>query len=468
LKAGAGKRGKAVENKKMSENLIDLMEQSVFGGKEVLPEEAEEIVWKWVTAGVSSENAGRIFCECLESLAKKYPETGLGGYGNILGSLLAKICDAFSCQKRDGTCPAVAPQGKEAIELHRKVGLVSDSLETSLGSLIDSLQSFRRDSDEPPAEFDTRLSKAVAAAVNTKKLMGKVLGFYRLKIGDLSPSPRFFDAADLAELVIKTFEVEAERRNVKLKNEIPPETDLYADPVLIGYVLHNLASNAVKACDESGMVIMYVPEGESASIAVSDTGKGMEPDTIGRLFEFRQPESGAVADPGPHLELFLSRELMALHKGLLTCRTKHGEGSVFTARLPHMKPRVLLVEDDKSTRELYRLYLEKKKVEIFEAVNGKEGLEMVRKAKPHLVITDLSMPVMDGFTLLKEIKKNPLTMRIPIMVATVHDSPEITSKAYRLGADDIACKPVDMDEFLETVRRIIVREAPSDSLLFGP
>jgi len=234
LKAGAGKRGKAVENKKMSENLIDLMEKSVFGGREISPEEAEEIVWKWVTAGVSSENAGRIFCECLGSLAEKHPEAGLGGYGNALGGLLAKICDAFSCQERDGACPAVAPQEKKAIELHRKVGLVSDSLEASLGSLIDSLQSFRRDSGEPSdAAFDNRLSKAVADAVNTKRLLGKVLGFYRLTTGGLSPSPHFFDAADLAGLVIKTFESEAKRRNVKLKNEIPPETDLYADPVLI-------------------------------------------------------------------------------------------------------------------------------------------------------------------------------------------------------------------------------------------
>jgi len=458
-----------VKNKNVSETLIDLMEKSVLGGKEVSPEEAEEIIWKWVAAGVSSENVGLIFCECLESLAGKHPEAGLGVYGNILGGLLVKICDAFACRERDGTCPAMAPQDREAIELHRKVGLVSDCLEASLGSLIDSLQSFRRDSGEPPdAEFDNRLSKAVADAVNTKQLLGKILGFYRLKTGGISPSPRFFDAADLAGLVIKTFEAEAKRRNVELKNEIPPETDLYADPVLIGYVLHNLASNAVKACDDGGMVTMYVPDGESASIAVNDTGKGMEPDAIGRLFKFRQPDPGAAPDPAPRLGLFLSRKIMALHKGLLTCRTKRGEGSAFTARLPHVKPRVLLVEDDKSTRELYRLCLEKKKLEILEAVNGKEGLEMARKAKPHLVITDLSMPVMDGFTLLRQIKKDPLTMLIPIMVATVHDSPEITSKAYRLGAEDIACKPVDMDKFLETVRRIIVREAQADSLRFGP
>jgi len=116
------------------------------------------------------------------------------------------------------------------------------------------------------------------------------------------------------------------------------------------------------------------------------------------------------------------------------------------------KGRILVVEDNMDTYELVHFILEKSGFETFLAVNGRDGVIAVQKQVPDLVIMDLSMPEMDGWTATALIKNDARTSAIPLIALTAHALPGDRQRAIDAGCDEYITKPMDLDELVETVQ----------------
>ena len=120
-----------------------------------------------------------------------------------------------------------------------------------------------------------------------------------------------------------------------------------------------------------------------------------------------------------------------------------------------MRPGILIIDDDALLRFLFRAFLEKNDVEVFEAENGMEALSLLEKTAIHLIITDFHMPVMNGLELLKRIRANPGTRSIPVIMITANAEEEVREEAIRLGANHFISKPVTAEDFPHHVRKTL-------------
>jgi len=119
------------------------------------------------------------------------------------------------------------------------------------------------------------------------------------------------------------------------------------------------------------------------------------------------------------------------------------------------KGRILIVEDNMDTYELVRFILEKNGYETFLAMNGRDGVNAASKQKPNLIIMDLSMPEMDGWTATRIIKENAQTRPTPLIALTAHALPGDRQRAIDSGCDEYVTKPMDLLELVEIVDRWI-------------
>ena len=125
-----------------------------------------------------------------------------------------------------------------------------------------------------------------------------------------------------------------------------------------------------------------------------------------------------------------------------------------------MAKKILIVEDDENIRELLRLYLEHEGYEIVEAENGAEGLKQYKKENPDMLLLDVMMPVMDGWQVCKEIRKDS---KVPIIMITAKSETLDKVNGLEMGADDYIAKPLEMREVVARVRAVFRRFAPEDS-----
>ncbi|MBI5179162.1 MAG: hybrid sensor histidine kinase/response regulator [Nitrospinae bacterium] len=250
----------------------------------------------------------------------------------------------------------------------------------------------------------------------------------------------------------------AEKKNIAIVNTVPPGTRLYADPSLYGEVLQNLLSNAVKFTREGGTVTLFIPPGEPATLAVRDTGTGITPPLLPKLFRYEEKTStfGTAGEPGTGLGLPLSHEIIQAHGGSIRVESAAGSGSTFYVAIPPVRPVLLIVEDEGAVRYLMKEYLREADLEIVEAENGRQALATLAEREVHLLLTDLKMPVMDGFELLEAVKKNPKTTRVPVIVITSSSDQKTRQKAFNLGADDYVTKPLNPEDLIPRVRKILI------------
>ena len=213
--------------------------------------------------------------------------------------------------------------------------------------------------------------------------------------------------------------------------------ELHTDEAKIAQVLRNLISNALKFT-ESGEVRVtarYRAQNGVAVFAVRDTGIGIEPENLTRIFEeFAQIETPLHRTvKGTGLGLPLSRSLAELIGGTITVESVPGQGSVFTLSIPvsvgdaiaaasvvpDEQKRVLIIDDDETFRYVMKQIIRNEpRYEVLEAVDGSDGLRQARDSSPDVIVLDLQMPNVDGFTVLQELNADKRTSVIPIIVST--------------------------------------------------
>jgi CheY-like chemotaxis protein len=204
------------------------------------------------------------------------------------------------------------------------------------------------------------------------------------------------------------------------------------------------------------------------AFAVSDTGIGMTPEQMNRLFEeFSQADrSTARRYGGTGLGLAITRRLARMMGGDVSVTSTLGAGSTFVVRLPvhqavseemaglapDMLPHgdcVLVIDDDLTARELIANHLREAKFKVVTAANGKDGLKLAEQLHPIAITLDILMPEIDGWTVLSALRGNPELAGIPVIICTVTDNQR---KASTLGAAGYLTKPVDRNRLIALLR----------------
>ena len=245
-------------------------------------------------------------------------------------------------------------------------------------------------------------------------------------------------------------------------------------------VVINLLSNAVKFTEAGSVRMAAARHDGEVRVSVTDTGVGLAAEDHAAVFEqFRQVGDTLTDKPrGTGLGLPISKEIVEHHGGRMWLESEPGRGSTFWFSLPVPEaaaatdtqalhspapvpadgadpaqpheglPLVLVVDDDASTRALLRQQLEERRYAVIEATDGRSALASARREKPSLIVLDVLIPEPDGFDVAAELKSDPDTSSIPILMVTVLDAAE---RAREHGADAFVKKPFDADILMAQV-----------------
>lgn len=354
---------------------------------------------------------------------------------------------------------------------------MSHELRTPLSAII-GFSSLMR--DEPgdaervsiPREWVEHVS---SSGEHLLALINDVLDLSKVEAGRLGLERECFDLVSAVAALIGGMRPLADAKQITLTYE-PMDIEVDADRGRLRQILYNLVSNAVKFTPAGGRVTVSATRaGDGVQITVADTGVGIAPDDLERVFaEFQQVGDADSRQGGTGLGLALTRRLVEAHGGRVELESVLGEGSRFTVVLPdadiearaeQRPPRpatvvtpvtaiepggVLVMEDDPSAVRLLRAYLEGAGHRMRVSGDGESGLAEARRSIPSAIILDLLLPGKDGWDVLRELKSDPVLREVPVVVVTVVDEREL---GMALGAVDYFIKPVDRDALLARLAR---------------
>jgi PAS domain S-box-containing protein len=354
-------------------------------------------------------------------------------------------------------------------------------------------------------------------ALRLLKLVNSLLDFSRLQ--EDRAGARFQPVAlcELTRELAGTFEDAARRAGLELRIDCEPLPEpVYVDPELYEQIVLNLLSNAFKATQRGHIEVTLRPAGGEVELAVEDTGTGIPPEELPRLFSRFHRVRGSLgrSHEGSGIGLALVRELAELHGGRVAVRSALGAGSRFTVTLPlgteHLPsdqveeaaplpgPQVaelyvnevlgwlpdpsepppapapapgaadgegepataalprsgarVLVADDNRDLRRYLSRLLAREFEVEAVADGREALERIRAAPPELVIADVMMPGLDGYRLLAELRAAPQTRELPVILLSARAGEEAAVEGLGAGADDYLAKPFSGRELLARAR----------------
>jgi PAS domain S-box-containing protein len=311
------------------------------------------------------------------------------------------------------------------------------------------------------------------------ELINDVLDISRIEAGGLEPSPELVPVAETVREALALVAPLAAQRDVRISAgmRLGDDRHVNADRRLLAQVLLNLLSNAIKYNREGGRVDVSLSTTENGRIRmlVADTGPGIEPELLTRVFEPFDRLGAEYTDiPGSGLGLTLSKALVEAMGGSIAVQSTLGRGSTFTVELeaaqapdraaevtPLSAPpvtggelgvdprRILYIEDNLSNLRLVERILESQTaVELIPAMQGTLGLELARQHQPDLIVLDVHLPDMPGIEVLRRLKAQEDTHDIPVVVLSA-DASEQQIKALReAGACNYITKPLDVRRFL--------------------
>jgi signal transduction histidine kinase/CheY-like chemotaxis protein len=366
---------------------------------------------------------------------------------------------------------------------------MSHELRTPLNAIIGYSEMLEEEAGERGLEdLAPDLGKIRAAGKHLLALINDVLDLSKIEAGKMELFLEEFDVRALVQDVESTFRPLVEKGQNVLEVNCPADIGaIHADLTRVRQILFNLLSNAAKFTQHGRVGLEVFPlrlGGQDwIEFAVADTGIGLTPEQQRRLFQ-----SFSQADPstsrkygGTGLGLVISRRFAQMLGGDIQLQSEFGRGSVFTVRLPRVcgparpspghaaappppvaSPLVMVVDDDQATRELISRGLQKEGFRVFSAVSGDEALRFAREKRPDAISLDVLMPGMDGWTVLRALKGDPLTAAIPVVMVSMLDDRDI---GYALGAADYLTKPFDREKLVLALRRFRQGSSPRPVLV---
>ncbi len=366
---------------------------------------------------------------------------------------------------------------------HKSVFLanMSHELRTPLNSIIGFSELL---TDAREGQFDEATRKRFVSQILTsgKHLLGlinDILDLSKVEAGQMELRLNMISVAESVDQVIKTVEPLAAKNRITLKGAAAEAGEVLADAGKVKQMLLNLVSNAIKFTPEGGTVaITTLRMKDRIEISVADTGIGIaEADQQTIFQEFHQLDHGpGRKHEGTGLGLALTRRFAMLHGGDVRVTSRLNKGSVFTLSLPFRAgvppavepapipvtnghgpgPLVLVVEDDPAAAELLIRQLVGAGYRTEVARTGKEAIARARELQPAAITLDIILPEVDGWEVITRLKGDEKTSRIPIVVVSVVDNPEL---GLALGAIDYLVKPIDANELVQRLNRFNLNRA---------
>lgn len=375
-------------------------------------------------------------------------------------TLQREIRNAVMRKKLESSLQAAKEEAEESTLIKDKfISMVAHDMRNPLTSILTTLETLTvKHANALPDTGQQQLERVTRNANTLQKIIDELLDISRLRTGKARQKRRFVDAFYTVDKLVKSLEALAEEKTIKLEVDIAKGQRMYTDPPLLGQVFHNLITNALKFSHPGGVVRLFNDPDSPGAIFVEDKGVGIAPDRLQKIFRIEDNEStpGTQGEKGTGFGMPYSREVMESLGGSLEVSSVEGEGSLFKVVLPTVAPKVLVVEDDLVIRQLVKMLLLAIDVEVTEVENGSEALELIERGyTPHLILTDILMPKMSGFEMLKILKSESATQAIPVIMITGDDNIETRNEALRLGALDYTVKPINISDFLPRVRRVI-------------
>ncbi|MFV9503519.1 MAG: response regulator [Oscillochloridaceae bacterium umkhey_bin13] len=315
-------------------------------------------------------------------------------------------------------------------------------------------------------------------------LINDVLDLSKIEAGRMTIQTARISLSPLIESLLATVRPLAERNGNRLVVELDPNADaLVTDELRLRQILLNLLSNACKFTHEGTVTMLIRSAGPDApiSFAVQDTGIGIRPDQLLHLFEdFVQADASSTRKyGGTGLGLALSRRLAHLLGGEIDVVSEFGVGSCFTLNLPRAIAEgqahvpslrvvpdpapsepyvldlagsegriVLVIDDDPAVRDLLPRMLARPNLHFETATSGDEGLDLAAVLLPDLIILDVLLPDLDGWSVLRRLKADPETSHIPVLMLTIEPDNE---RGFVLGAVGVLDKPVDLEQLAQQI-----------------
>ncbi|MDH5478717.1 MAG: hybrid sensor histidine kinase/response regulator [Nitrospinota bacterium] len=346
------------------------------------------------------------------------------------------------------------------------VTLVSHDLRSPLASvmgLVEFLKS-QDSSDLTPKRKDEILQNILSTIEGLMNLINQLLKLSALRTGKISVQKKIVYVRTLVDQHISNISHLAEKKDVRITNEIQDDMVVVADPALLGEVIHNLLANAVKFTHKGGAISVLRKEGAQNEIAVKDTGVGIEPTALPGIFSHKaNPHAPGASDRISGLGLPFSHDIVSAHGGSLTVESHPGEGSLFSVVLPGFRKLVMLADSDETNRHFMREVLrEIEGVEVIEAEDGQVALRTLERVSPDLVIAGVNLQRLDGFSLMDWIKSHKERNHIPVIITAPmaysasqgpHPDNNLRRAAMGMGAAEFLAQPVDSENFLSVVQR---------------
>jgi len=279
----------------------------------------------------------------------------------------------------------------------------------------------------------------------------------RLQAGYTKIQPRLLQLCHIVSAQVDMCSTLANSKGITINNEIPEETRIFADPVLLGQVLQNLLSNSIKFTGSSGTVRIFISE--NSSLAISDDGVGIAENHIDNLFTPDDITStkGTEGEQGTGMGLAYSYEIIKAHGGNISVASSPGKGSTFSITLPNAKQTVLIIDDQEAHRTIVKKYLPKvTDIVYLEFESAKEALMEISDIRATLIICDINMPDIDGWSFLsryQEIMPNNYTPIILVSSEFDGNDGQMREKAMKLGASDFIPKPFIEKDFQNRTER---------------
>lgn len=315
-------------------------------------------------------------------------------------------------------------------------------------------------------------------ALAQSQLVRDLLVLSRLHMGKLSLNSETVSFTDLINNAVETIHVEANAKGLKIRVEVPEEIMfVYGDPLRMEQVVWNLLNNAVKFTPSGGTItVRLANQDHRAVLQVEDTGQGIDPDFLPHVFEmFRQADATkSRRQSGLGIGLALVEELVRLHDGSVAVHSAGlGHGAQFTVSLPLSNDseqpmtadapaetdalenlRILVVDDSQDTIEMLRRLFEMDGATVRTASSGKEALEILEEDRFDVMLSDISMPGMDGFELLHRLRELPGGADLPVLALTGFGRVEDVERAEAEGFFSHVTKPIDLGKLVETLKRL--------------
>lgn len=377
---------------------------------------------------------------------------------------------------------------KEATEAKSQfLANMSHEIRTPITSILGYAQNILEDGLSP-SEMQESMRVVARSAEHLRSLVNDILDFSKIEAGKLEIENSSCSLTELLSLLNGMFRSAATDKNIGLKIDLeyPVPKVFYTDELRLRQILVNLIGNAIKftRTGEVQLKISYDPDARQIYFAVKDTGIGLSEEQQNKLFRaFEQADKGTTKQfGGTGLGLVISKKLAELLGGGISVLSEPGSGSCFTLSIAsgevlqtdlltqagqqnitlnasapkavdNWSGSALVVEDTKDNQMLMKRLLEKRGVSVELAENGLEALNKIQNASFDIILLDMHMPVMDGFSCAEELRKRGNTTTV--IAFTAEGTSEGRQRCLDAGCDDILPKPFNRAEFAEVLAKYL-------------